>query len=89
MRRQFRLVLDQISCDGHGVCAELLPELIELGSSEAVVPEVEGAFAVGEAALRGLGFNDEDIGEVIGTERASLIATSHHHHTIAMKGRTA
>ena len=30
MRRQFRLVLDQISCDGHGVCAELLPELIEL-----------------------------------------------------------
>ncbi len=66
-----------------------IPELIELGSNEAIVPEVEGAFAFGEAALRGLGFNDEDIGEVIHTERASLIATSHHHHTIAMKGRTA
>ena len=64
-------------------------ELIEFGANEAVVPEVEGAFAVGEAALRGLGFNDEDIVEVIGTERASLIAQSHHHGSVALKGRTA
>jgi len=25
-----RLVVDPIVCDGHGLCAELLPELIEL-----------------------------------------------------------
>ena len=26
----FRLILDPISCDGRGVCADLLPERIEL-----------------------------------------------------------
>ena len=25
-----RLVVDRIACDGHGACAELLPELIQL-----------------------------------------------------------
>ncbi len=31
MRRpQFELVVDPIACDGHGVCAELLPEVIGL-----------------------------------------------------------
>jgi ferredoxin len=25
-----QLVIDPIACDGHGVCAELLPELIDL-----------------------------------------------------------
>ena len=25
-----RLAIDRIRCDGHGMCAELLPELIEL-----------------------------------------------------------
>jgi ferredoxin len=30
MRRSYRLVVDQIACDGHGVCAELFPERIEL-----------------------------------------------------------
>jgi ferredoxin len=25
-----KLVVDPIACDGHGMCAELLPELIEL-----------------------------------------------------------
>ena len=25
-----RLAVDRIACDGHGVCAELLPELIQL-----------------------------------------------------------
>lgn len=29
-RRRFRLVVDPIACDGHGVCAELLPEWIRL-----------------------------------------------------------
>jgi ferredoxin len=27
---QFRLVLDPVACDGHGLCAELFPEGIEL-----------------------------------------------------------
>jgi ferredoxin len=27
---QVRLVVDRIACDGRGLCAELLPELIEL-----------------------------------------------------------
>ncbi len=27
---RFTLVVDPIACDGHGVCAELLPELIRL-----------------------------------------------------------
>ena len=25
-----RIVIDRIRCDGHGVCAELLPEMIQL-----------------------------------------------------------
>ena len=29
-RPRFTLVVDPIACDGHGVCAELLPELIRL-----------------------------------------------------------
>jgi ferredoxin len=29
-RRHITLVVDPIACDGHGVCAELLPELIRL-----------------------------------------------------------
>jgi ferredoxin len=29
-RTRFRLVVDPIACDGAGVCAELLPELISL-----------------------------------------------------------
>ena len=28
--RRFHLVLNPIACDGHGVCAELLPERIRL-----------------------------------------------------------
>ncbi len=30
MRRSYRLVVDQIACDGHGVCAELFPEHVDL-----------------------------------------------------------
>lgn len=30
MTRRSRLVIDPIACDGRGLCAELLPELIEL-----------------------------------------------------------
>ncbi len=29
-RRRYRLVVDPVACDGAGVCAELLPERIEL-----------------------------------------------------------
>jgi ferredoxin len=29
-RRRYQLVVDPIACDGAGVCAELLPELIGL-----------------------------------------------------------
>ena len=29
-RPRFALIVDPIACDGHGVCAELLPELIQL-----------------------------------------------------------
>ena len=29
-RAHFRLVIDPIACDGAGVCAELLPEMITL-----------------------------------------------------------
>jgi ferredoxin len=29
-RRSLELVVDPIACDGHGVCAEVLPERIEL-----------------------------------------------------------
>jgi ferredoxin len=27
---EFRLEVDRIACDGYGMCAELLPELVEL-----------------------------------------------------------
>jgi ferredoxin len=30
MRRRFRLVIDPVACDGHGVCAELFPEGISM-----------------------------------------------------------
>ena len=30
MSRQHVLAVDRIKCDGHGLCAELLPELIRL-----------------------------------------------------------
>jgi ferredoxin len=30
VRRQLKLGIDRIRCDGHGLCAELLPELITL-----------------------------------------------------------
>ena len=30
MRTDVRLTVDRIKCDGHGLCAELLPELIRL-----------------------------------------------------------
>jgi ferredoxin len=29
-RPQRLLVVDPVACDGHGVCAELLPEMVEL-----------------------------------------------------------
>ncbi len=30
MSRRYRLIIDPIACDGHGVCAELLPERVTL-----------------------------------------------------------
>ena len=30
MSRQYELIVDRIRCDGRGLCAELLPELIRL-----------------------------------------------------------
>ena len=30
MKSEFRIPIDRIRCDGHGLCAELLPELIRL-----------------------------------------------------------
>ena len=30
MTKQYSLTVDRIRCDGHGLCAELLPELIRL-----------------------------------------------------------
>jgi ferredoxin len=30
MNTDLRLTIDRIKCDGHGLCAELLPELISL-----------------------------------------------------------
>ena len=32
MTKQFDLVVDRIKCDGRGLCAEILPELIRLDS---------------------------------------------------------
>jgi len=30
VKTEMRLTIDRIKCDGHGLCAELLPELIRL-----------------------------------------------------------
>jgi ferredoxin len=30
MRSQLHMTIDRIKCDGHGLCAELLPEMIRL-----------------------------------------------------------
>ncbi len=30
MKSEMHLAIDRIKCDGHGLCAELLPELIRL-----------------------------------------------------------
>ena len=32
MTRRFELVVDRIKCDGRGLCAEILPEMIRLDS---------------------------------------------------------
>jgi ferredoxin len=32
MTKQFELAVDRIKCDGRGLCAEILPELIRLDS---------------------------------------------------------
>jgi ferredoxin len=49
MRRAFVLRVDPIGCDGHGICAELLPEWIHLDDwgypvvrAGAVPPELLG-----------------------------------------------
>jgi ferredoxin len=49
-RRTLQLRLDPIGCDGHGLCADHLPELIELDDwgypvlrSDEVPPELEAA----------------------------------------------
>lgn len=49
MNRSSRLIVDPIKCDAHGLCAELLPELIELDdwgypmvSTEPVPLRLEG-----------------------------------------------
>lgn len=45
MRRRYTLAVDRIKCDGRGLCAELLPELIRLDDwgypmlGPAAVPE--------------------------------------------------
>jgi ferredoxin len=48
VRQPRRLVVDPITCDAHGICAELLPELIQLDdwgypliSAEPIPPELE------------------------------------------------
>lgn len=40
-RRRLSLVVDPIACDGHGVCAELLPEVVHLDPWR--YPVVDGA----------------------------------------------
>ena len=30
MRKDHQIAIDRIKCDGHGLCAEILPELIRL-----------------------------------------------------------
>jgi ferredoxin len=30
MKAELRMAIDRIKCDGHGLCAELLPEVIRL-----------------------------------------------------------
>ena len=42
-----RLELDPIACDGHGLCADLLPELIEL--DEWGYPMIDGRVPAGLA----------------------------------------
>jgi ferredoxin len=45
MKTQLNMTIDRIKCDGHGLCAELLPELIRLDDwgypilDEAEVPD--------------------------------------------------
>ncbi|MFE0462360.1 ferredoxin [Kitasatospora sp. NPDC058965] len=48
-RRELRLTLDRIACEGHGACAELLPELLSLDEwgypivhRDTVPPELTG-----------------------------------------------
>ena len=49
----FRLVLDPIACDGRGVCADLLPERIELDDwGYPIIDPKPIAGAVGEHARR-------------------------------------
>ncbi len=52
-RRSLELVLDPVACDGRGVCAEILPERIELDRwGYPVIDSAEIAPALFEHAVR-------------------------------------
>ncbi len=52
-RRSLELVLDPVACDGRGVCAEMLPERIELDRwGYPVIDAADIAPALSEHALR-------------------------------------
>ncbi len=57
MRHARRLIVNPIACDAHGICAELLPEMIQLDdwgypiiSAEPIPPELERHARRAEAA---------------------------------------
>ncbi|HEY3809786.1 MAG TPA: ferredoxin [Acidimicrobiales bacterium] len=49
---QFRLVLDPVACDGHGLCAELFPEGIEL--DDWGFPIIAGPIVAGPTSAGGI-----------------------------------
>jgi len=80
--KQLRLVIDPIACDGHGLCAELLPERIELDewgypilAPDPIGPALEkhARRAVVACPKLALALGDAGKGQRAGRERAPAL----------------
>ena len=55
MKERFRIRVDPIGCTGHGICAELLPEMIRLDDwGYPIIEDVDVKFVLMDDARRAI-----------------------------------